>query len=184
MKYVSIDIETTGIDAKQDQILMASFVVEDTENIKPLRELPHFTFFLRHARYAGNAYALSLNSWILKALSDPYKTEINGHPIINDGAYQWSYEVEGFIHQHFGESKAVAAGKNVAGFDLPFFPESIQNLFIHRVIDPGSVFIDWDQNKPYSLPQIKGAMGMEDTVTHDAYDDAIDVIRVLRTQYT
>lgn len=40
MKYVSIDIETTGIDNENTQTLSIGLVVEDTVDIKPIEELP------------------------------------------------------------------------------------------------------------------------------------------------
>jgi len=69
MKYVSIDIETTGLDSETCQILQIGAVIEDTANPKPLDELPKFMCILEHETYSGQPTALSMNSWILKILS-------------------------------------------------------------------------------------------------------------------
>ena len=42
MRYISIDIETTGLDAETNQILSIGAVVEDTNNLVPFDELPKF----------------------------------------------------------------------------------------------------------------------------------------------
>ena len=40
MKYISIDIETTGLDRDLCQVLSIGAVIEDTNNIKPLEFEP------------------------------------------------------------------------------------------------------------------------------------------------
>lgn len=178
MKYVSIDLETTGLDPKNDQILMVAMIVEDTENKLPRKQLPTFSCFVQHARYTGTPFALWLNGWIFEALA---KKDESKYPIYS--AHQWSHKAIDFLAQHVGSERTVAAGKNVAGFDIQFLPDNIKNRFIHRTIDPGSMFIDWKQNRPLSLDDIKKKLKIEGEVTHDAVDDAWDVIEVLRTQY-
>ena len=42
MKYISIDIETTGLDPENCQILSIGAVIEDTLNQLPFEELPTF----------------------------------------------------------------------------------------------------------------------------------------------
>ena len=48
MKYLSIDTETTGLSAKDHQLLEVSFILEDTNDIKPLDELPHLTLRIEY----------------------------------------------------------------------------------------------------------------------------------------
>jgi len=45
MKYISIDVETTGIDREKCQILSIGAVIEDTENIKPIKDLTFFSVY-------------------------------------------------------------------------------------------------------------------------------------------
>ncbi len=181
MKYLSLDLETTGLSPTLDQILMLSAVVEDSAVETPVEELPHYTCFVKHARYTGNAFALHLNSWILQILSG---TNLTPHPVLSIEETKMGFAR--FLDEQFGSNRIVVAGKNVAGFDIPFLKESgfsSVHSFLHRVVDPGSVMIDWSKNAPPSLGDIKAKVLGDGTVAHDAYQDALDVIRVLRTTY-
>jgi oligoribonuclease (3'-5' exoribonuclease) len=182
MKYVSIDIETTGLNPHKDQILMVAMIVEDTENKLPREESPTFACFCAQGiegaeeRYEGSPYALWLNAWIFEALA---KNDESKYPIY----HYWVPHALDFLEEHFPDQKVVPAGKNVGSFDLQFFPTVLRKKFIHRSIDPGSVFIDWKSDKPGSLDDIKRRLDIKGEVTHDAVDDAWDVIEVLRTRY-
>lgn len=184
MKYVSLDLETTGIEVKNpSRILQVSMVVEDTKNLKPLKELPHFTCFIKQEEYTGEPFALAMNSWILDIISGRAENT-KGYPIYSQK--EWISKAEAFINLHFeaGNGKVPFAGKNLGAFDLQFMPQGIRQRVSHRIIDPTSMFINWEtDSKPPSLPQIKSRLGIEGEVTHCAYDDALDVIRVLRTTY-
>jgi oligoribonuclease len=61
MKFVSIDVETTGIDPEIDEILSIGAVIEDTENILPYEELPKFHVAILHEKVTGSLYALNMN---------------------------------------------------------------------------------------------------------------------------
>ncbi|KKK50772.1 hypothetical protein LCGC14_3121670, partial [marine sediment metagenome] len=176
MKYVSIDLETTGLDTKKDQVIMVAMMVEDTENKLPREELPTFACFVQHERYEGSPFALWLNSWIFEVLA---KKDESKYPIYPYDL--WEQEALDFLNDHFPEQKVIPAGKNVGSFDLQFFSPLLKRKFIHRSIDPGSVFIDWKSNQLGSLDDIKRRLDIKGEVTHDAVDDAWDVIEVLRT---
>lgn len=79
----------------------------------------------------------------------------------------------------------IAAGKNVAGFDMNFLPSDLKRRFSHRTIDPGSVLIDWTRNAPPTSNDLAAAYGeqVDGAVSHDAYQDAKDVITWLRRSY-
>jgi len=80
------------------------------------------------------------------------------------------------------------AGKNFAGFDKKFLellPRWKQVFSIRsRVLDPGILFVDWknDESVP-SLFECKQRAGIEGIVTHNAVEDAMDVVMLLRTKY-
>ena len=179
MKYVSLDLETTCLEPDPHNILMVSMVVEDTNDNKPLEELPHLTFFVKNGTLiTGSSFALNMNSWILKILAE------NKGPYPIYGKYTWPGAVLQFLNIHFGSSKVVAVGKNVAGFDLQFLPIGVKDRFHHRVIDPGSMFIDWNVDEvPPDMNICKCRAGIAGEVTHNAYEDALDVIKLLRTKY-
>ena len=178
MRYVSIDIETTGLRPQQDQILQLAMVVEDTRYPEvPVEELPYFCCFVKHVEYHGNAYALGLNAWILDLLSGRTKAACR-YPIWD--LDEMTRAAGSFLSDQLGmRDKINVAGKNAAGFDIPFLPQDLRDRFRHRVIDPGSVFVDWSKDR---LPALGDLIDTE--VTHDALGDARDVITCLRRSYT
>lgn len=181
MKYLSIDIETTGLSPVKDQVLMFSGIVEDTEALLPLDKLPHLTFILRHERIVGHAFALQMNAWILALMVDSEQQKYSVFDL--DEALDHLQE---FLRDNFGKGTITIAGKNVANFDWQFIKDWFDTIGFkvrHRMIDPGSVFFDSTKGYLPNLDDIKEICGIEGEVTHDAYDDALDVIKVLRTKY-
>ena len=81
-----------------------------------------------------------------------------------------------------------AAGKNFGTFDKLFLeqiPEWNQYVkFISRIIDPSILFVDWKtDNQLPSLTECKERANVPGVVTHNALEDAWDVIQTLRTKY-
>ena len=70
MKYVSIDIETTGLDPETCQIIQIGAVIEDTENPVPVENLPSFKCLVEHPQYTGSPFALVMNRDILAQLGE------------------------------------------------------------------------------------------------------------------
>jgi oligoribonuclease (3'-5' exoribonuclease) len=66
MKYVSIDIETTGLNPKTDQILSIGLVVEDTLSILPLDDLPKLEVRIWREKITGDLFAINMNKDLLK----------------------------------------------------------------------------------------------------------------------
>ena len=79
-------------------------------------------------------------------------------------------------------------GKNFNAFDKIFLERLPKwKLFFYlrsRVIDPAIYFVDWfnDESLP-SLGKCKERANISGVVTHNALEDAIDVLLLLRTQY-
>lgn len=73
MKYVSIDIETTGLDPKQDQILEFGAIVEDTNEQLPFESIPKFRAIFLYERLSGSPFALYMNKEIIKEIADAKK---------------------------------------------------------------------------------------------------------------
>lgn len=179
MIYISLDIETTGLNPERDQILQIAMVREDTsENPMPrVEDLPTFCCFVKHDRIEGDPYALAMNGWIIEALVTKYPTK---HPVYDQEEMLSSALL--WLDKFCPDQRLTAAGKNVAGFDMPFLPRDIRRRFRHRVIDVGSVMIDWHRSEVPSLGDLKRMHNMGD-VSHDALEDARDVIRLLRKTY-
>lgn len=198
MKYVSLDLETTCLQPDPKHILQISMVVEDTDHPEiPVSELPHFTCFVKHPRIEGEAYALGMNGWILDIISGRNKSnpiypilsaDPKGFELDVTGAAVGTYWLEKalyFLRFHFGGNKITVAGKNVAGFDIPFLPKELSRSFRHKVLDPGTLYVDWskDDQAP-NFEDCKRRAGFIDvSVKHDAREDAMDVILLLRKFY-
>lgn len=182
MKYLSLDIETTCISPQRPQnILQCAMVFEDTNNPEPINNLPHLNCYIKHDVISGTAYALGMNGWILDIISGR-KPSTSRYPVVS--LEEFIYSAHSFLDQYFGEQKITVAGKNVAGFDIPFLPSCISKRFHHRVMDPAMLHIDWTAETTPSLGEIKSKAGwLGEKVAHDALEDARDVIRVLRLSY-
>lgn len=178
MRYVSFDLETTSLDPKATNILMASMVLEDTKDLKPLKDLPHFTCFVRQDEIVGDVGALAMNSWILRHLAGNCTSKHPTYSLV--GAFSKMHE---FLDRHFGSDRVTLAGANVGAFDYQFIKEAFKGRFRHRMIDVGSVFIDFSRESPMGLGEIKSSLGSDPKVSHNAYEDALDVIALLRNKY-
>jgi oligoribonuclease len=225
MKYISIDLETTGLEKDRYQILSFGAIIEDTENKLPFSEIPKFHAAILHNELTGSPFALNMNKKIIEAIVH-YQTaedqdekndlvQMTGMRFyhedqIVEGFYRWLYDngmVEfdpNFLNQQVtrdengkiyplitSKTKPVTinvAGKNFASFDKHFIerlPRWKQLIRIRqRIIDPAVIFTDWknDDSLP-SLDKCKERAKIQGEVTHDALEDAWDVIELLRTQY-
>ena len=69
MKYIAIDIETTGLELENCQVLSIGAVIEDTNEIKPLNELPKFHGVIMRRNISGNTYAINLNRDLIQTMN-------------------------------------------------------------------------------------------------------------------
>jgi oligoribonuclease len=224
MKYISIDIETTGLDAEFNQILSIGAVIEDTLNQLPFEELPKFHAVIKRESVYGSIFALNLNRDLIQAMKDyseartqELKDEIEEsfgakfyeEDEVVEALYQFCYRnglvpfdpdflnkqikvVDGIAYpilkSNMIKTYLNCAGKNFAGFDKKFLeklPRWKQVFSIRsRVLDPGILFVDWinDESIP-SLDQCKQRAGIDGVVTHNAVEDAMDVVMLLRKCY-
>jgi hypothetical protein len=91
----------------------------------------------------------------------------------------------GFKPEVGGHTTINVAGKNFGTFDKPFL-EKLPSWGSHirirsRIIDPSVYFVDW--KKDDSLPSLntcKQRAFIDGEVSHNALEDAIDVIKVIR----
>lgn len=203
MKYIVIDIETTGTDPNKNQILELGAIFEDTNTKLPIEEIPKFKCIIEHQNYIGSAYAINMNQRIFKIISD-YKS-IKNH--IEQANFRTLHNI---LTPHFAVMKFAEwvqsvyfqnndnnlkftdniniAGKNYGVFDklfldnLEYWKQTINCE--RRFIDPAILFTDWknDSRLP-SLDQCLERANIKRQVTHNALEDAIDVLLCLRTQY-
>ena len=73
MKYLSIDIETTGLDPLKDQLLSFGAIIEDTENPLPFDEIPKFHAAIKRNRIEGDLFAINMNKELIENKLKIYK---------------------------------------------------------------------------------------------------------------
>lgn len=193
MKYVSIDLETTGLNPNNCQILEIAAVYNDDNIALPL--CPIFHRYVWHPVIMGEAFALHMNANLIKEIFDLKRTGAKKDTLIDpvDLRYQfrdWLLEhgYPKFINedQMTSVKDVVAAGKNFESFDHKFLTQYDCDgviRFHHREINPGMYYHEWgDAVPPDSATCLKRA-GYDPTVKHRAVDDALMVCRLVRQHF-
>lgn len=178
MKYISVDIETTGLNPDYCDVIEFGAVLDDL--VSPLHSLPQFHCYVTKPmnRYQGEPYALWMNANILKRIADREAgySYIPGE-LLDEVFAEW-------IKEQGLEEPVVIAGKNFANFDLLFLRKlgfGTHFKMRHRILDPGCMYMDFSlDNQPPSLETCLERAGMPKRVSHTAIEDALDVIRCIR----
>lgn len=199
MKYVSIDLETTGLNPETCQILEFAAVLDDLEDPKPIEQLPKFQAYIVADTivYTGEPYALSMHSTIFRRIAkresgfqylgcDVLMKEFRKFLIANNWTPKPARELSGRTDLEHGKIKITAAappGKNFGVFGLPFLKKHVwdwDNVQLYRFIDPAMFFLTLqDQEVPDSATCLKRA-GLDDVVAHTAIEDALMVVQLVR----
>jgi DNA polymerase III epsilon subunit-like protein len=179
--YVSIDIETTGLNPENCQVLEIGAVIDD--GTTPIEDCPTFHCYVDHGLILGEPYAVSMHPTILRRIA----THEEGY------TYLQPWEVAARFHDFLKEhgldpedQKIVVAGKNYASFDARFLRKLTnwdKHVRVHhRILDPAALYwqpeIDGAQ-----LPNTKTCMeraGIGGEVAHTAVEDAQVVVRLVR----
>lgn len=185
MKYISIDIETTGLNTQLHDVLEVGAIIEDTLNPLPREKCPTFHAYMWKENYVGEAIALAMNSRILQRIHDLKKA---GDTNLLLTELTFGMKFKAFLHANSSPTEAwTVAGKNVMSFDIPFLrrlPYWEDVRFRHRALDPTIKYVNWTADtQPPDLTTCKKRAGLPELVTHEALDDAWDVISLLRQNY-
>lgn len=195
MKYLSIDIETTGLNPETCQILSIGIILEDTSKKLPFNEIPKLHLILKETSISGEAFALNMNSRLISLINDysqlasENKKELSKSlGAIFTSKEEATWEIRNFIKQNGVIGRISIAGKNYSEFDKKFLkrlPGWEVLEFNRRVLDPAILFVDWENDDATpTLSLCKSRAGFpSDVVTHDAVEDAWDVVELLRTKY-
>jgi len=222
MLYVSIDIETSGLNSDSNHVLSIGAIIEDTTKKLPYEELPKFNAIVLQNNIQGSPRAITMNKEIISLMGDYLEgTDVVRELLNNNSGYKFYTEDE--VVKHFfdflfvngfgydlitgaptirrvdgktlpmigSNTKPITinvAGKNFGTFDklfleeLPWWKKLIRTR--SRVIDPSVLFVDWsNDNALPSLTKCKERANIEGIVTHNALEDAWDVIELLRKHY-
>lgn len=178
--YVSIDIETTGLNWRNCQTIEIGAVIDDWKT--SIEELPTFRCYIDHDIFKGEPYALSMHAEIFRAIATRETDVLISNPNTVARAF----------HTWLGENdlnprldRIVVAGKNFAAFDKNFLEDIPEwNRWImmkHRIIDPGNMYYvpGVDDELPNTEECLRRAK-LPPVVNHKALDDAFDVVRLIR----
>ena len=218
MIYVSIDIETSGLDHEKHKVLSIGAIIEDTEKKLPYEECPKFNAIILQNEITGSPRALTMNKEIISMIGDYLEGTDFERNIINTRTDYSFYEKDDIIKEFYkflwcngfshldspsthvngkltpiidSKTKPITlnvAGKNFGTFDklflqeLPWWQKLIRTR--QRVLDPAILMVDWTSDK--SLPNLetcKFRADVQGIVTHNALEDAWDVVEVLRKFY-
>jgi DNA polymerase III alpha subunit (gram-positive type) len=204
MLYVSIDIETSGLNPKKNQILSFGAIIEDTSKSLSFEDCPKFYATVIHRNIKGSPKALLMNMDVIKDISDYIENDRNDALNNEVGNYNPIF-VETFTltssfisfldsngikaDSRFQRYKINVAGKNFAAFDMLFLnnvPGWVGFIDIRkRILDPAILY--FDVNNDDTLPSLdvcKKRANIDGNVSHNALLDAWDVIQVLRNKLT
>lgn len=180
MKFLSIDIETTGLNPDICQIIQIAVVCLDTET--PESEWPSFELLVDPGTIVGEPFALAMHAALLKRIA---KGE--GRPLDEVMEYMLKFVKWELRNDPSGEFTVV--GKNFS-FDVSFLRKhaSWGDMPVsHRHIDIGNQF--WrpsvDGAKlPDSKTCFERAFGGEGVVAHTALEDAMVAARQIVQRVT
>lgn len=200
--YVSIDIETTGLNREKSYVLEIGAVFDDL--ISPLSDLKTFNAKISypHIEYAEFG-ALSINRNLIFELSKPLKHEhvmpfidaISEFLVFLKNCQDKVREYESTRTRKYDDVQIHVAGKNPSSFDIPIirnqimarlqsplneeYVQELDEIIHYRFIDAGSLFLsDFDGYIP-TLTDINAMIGRQKT-SHKAVDDAYDVVCAVR----
>jgi oligoribonuclease (3'-5' exoribonuclease) len=172
--YVSIDVETTGIDRQKSHVLQLAAIYD---NGKDLEDLPTFDAVIKWPIIShAEEYAMNLNKALLARA-------FKGDNVVS--IIEARYNFEGWLYSVQPSGRFTAAGKNVQGFDMPILTNPVNNFnlrrFLHRALDPGSMYTEEFNHIP-TLNEINTVIGRK-PVTHNALDDCWDVVHAIRHKW-
>jgi DNA polymerase III epsilon subunit-like protein len=150
MKYISIDIETTGLSPTNNQVLEVGAVLGDTHDPTIIGE---FQVIMLHSTLIGDPFAINMNQELIRIISGQRDRQeltseeaslFTGFIVPADFCRFfaiWAYDLNNLSK----DSGILFGGKNVASFDLPFLDELGFGRTIkrkHRVLDPAMLYIE------------------------------------------
>lgn len=180
MKYLAVDIETTGLLPIVNSILEVVMVADINEVIAP-GCLPSLRFLFKKDSYFVQPYAASLHQRLWTEIANDAVTP--GTIVVKEVKEMWPH-VDKFVEQNFeGQKRITIAGKNFGNFDAQFL-KPLPKYFTHRFLDPAIMFLDPD--KDYAIPDMTECCKRAVTTPtdlHTAYGDCIDIIKLTRCAF-
>lgn len=185
MKYVSIDIETTGLDLINCDIIEFGAVLDDLSNPLPLEQLPVFHTYFSKDKFLGEPYALSMHKEIFLRIAERKEgyTYISAEKLGNQFK---QFLLKNGYNLEKDRITINVAGKNFSSFDLQFLKNKTDFCkHVHpsaRVLDPAILYYERGDERLPGLSTCLKRAGFEGNVSHCAIDDALDVVKLIRAK--
>ena len=178
-----MDTEGTGLDTDRSDIIEFGAVLDDLKFVKPIKSLPKFHCYFVLPEYRGEPFALSMHPIIFRRIADREP----GYTYVNP--MRFGYMFKKFLIDNGFESKndkvtINVAGKNFGSYDLQMLNKhtdlSKHVKIRHKLLDPAILYLKGTDEVLPSLGECKERAGMPNSVAHNAIDDALDVVHLIR----
>jgi len=190
MQYISIDIETTGLNPIEHDIIEFAAIIDEIGSNKPIEKLPKFHRYIKKdSSYICDAKAIAMHPKIFEKLAEKDESCV----FIEDLMYAFGNFLQNneVFPNKYGQIIINVAGKNFGSFDYQFLLEKIpeghwNNIsFRQRFIDPSILYLTDDD---IFLPDLKTCVERMNEKTgqsfawnpHTAIDDAMQIVRLMR----
>ena len=187
MRFVSIDLETTGPDPWVHEILEFAAIIYDTHRPVSRSEAPQFRVLVQPTFAYANATALRMNRLLVEELQAPTFDTVVLSPDALPDRFAEFLQRHGFVRHERGKIRVQAAGKNFDKFDRVFLERQLrfrQQISLYRAaLDPGLLYWNPASDKQWipNMVACKKRAGFADTaVAHRALDDAWDVVQLVQ----
>jgi DNA polymerase III alpha subunit (gram-positive type) len=188
MKYLAVDLETTGLTAGVNQIIEIAAILDDSDPSSQLaktvvKKLPRFHAFIAHNRMTWDTVALRMNWELMREILAAGTATIY-EAMLPKAFRQWLTDLG--IPEDY---KFTMAGKNFGSFDLGFLENVVgwreAVPMRHRFFDLTTIYFNPVKDQiPPSLEDCMKRLGMEDgCVKHRAIEDAEFVVLGLREHW-
>lgn len=186
MKYLSFDIESTGLN-DNDLIIEIAFVPVDVKNRK-IHKKKSFHCYLKCPTFEEllpnlEEFVITHNKELITTAN---KKGLSKKKFLKKFD---QYMNSDFIKEFFGEEKPNLLGKSVVGIDIPFLirdfgrDEFLRKYFSHRVLDISSVATLLVEKGILpegcaSSKKLANYFNLGDDVDHTAVSDSVDMAKI------
>lgn len=194
MKLAICDIETTGLDYHNMDIVSVAMMIMETDRKTTIDKIPRRLWFVRPLfnTFTGDPYALSMHADAFSIIAGKMDLP-QGARLVDEDVL--TGEIADFLDENDthmdveSDSRFTYCGKNFGSFDLQFlrhlenYAEILEERFAHRILDVGSLFTLKTDDVMPNLNECLRRAGYQKTVDHTALGDCRDVVRCLKAYF-
>jgi hypothetical protein len=194
MRFVAVDLETTGLCPKTHGVIEFGAVFADLANSFAPK---WFQCWVIPHNFTWDSYCLMLHAKLIQEIDGRVKDK---DPFVYKSLYDVGIAFRQWLHTECGVplrpekepnpnfqpiESVVGAGKNFGSFDLQFLlrVESFRNVFKHRSLDPTAYYIKPEDPFPPDLKECKLRAGFISEVAHRGLADAWDIVDLLQKKF-